>query len=654
MTDPLGGADRDQGGGDGRPDATAPDPTAIERWLSPERAAGIAALIYGVFWFTAFRYFGGRSTLHADDGPTLAVFGGDEPAFFVQAFLFQVALAGWLWLRMKRAWPPALSTLWADLKQNPRRAYVAFAAMAGALALIVGLGVLGAHPITEDEKTTLFQAHLLIQGRLSVPVPEGAVAFWQPFVVMPAGRWSGQYPWGQSALLIPGVLLGNPWVVPPVEAAITVYFTARLAEEYTGDSRAGLLAAALGALSPIVVLSGGTLHNANLAAACAAASLWGFVRVSERPGWAGWITLGVATGLGIHARAMDQAAISVGCGILLLLRFRRDLPGLARALGPAILVSLPIVALLPISNHFAYGRWSTTGYALFNGNHGWVTMGFGRGPFDTPHTLRIAMAKTVTAFVRVAFYETGSPLGFCLLAAPFLAPRRRGIAAIAPAVPALVVGIGYFFYAASSIDPTGPVYYLALTPLLLAWAAVTAVDLHDGAGEAFGASRPWARRALPAFLIAQAAAAIVVFWPAQVGHLLRNADQSADCETTLQQAGIERALVFTVTLPPERQLNSWHRAPPLTEPPFDAPVLWARPRGFAEDARAIARFAGDRRVVLETCFGRMPSVLAYDPTRRTLTSLDGKASRRIEDAEMESWLLFMPRDQADPPRQPGH
>jgi hypothetical protein len=194
----------------------------------------------------------------------------------------------------------------------------------------------------------------------------------------------------------------------------------------------------------------------------------------------------------------------------------------------------------------------------------------------------------------------------------------------------LVVATGYFFYAGSSIDPTGPVYYLPLMPLLIAWTAMVAVDLD--------ATAAWLRRAVPTFLCAQGVAALLVFWPAQVRSLMRDIDHATECETMIDEAGIKRGLVFAVTLPAYRELSSWHRLPPLTEPPFDAPVLWARPFGTADDLITVKRFAGDRPVFLATCFGLDPTLNRYDPEHKIVRSLDGKQEKVITPEEEARWL----------------
>ncbi len=611
----------------------------------PRLLLGGAALLFAVLWVLAWRYFPGEAPIHANDGGGLARFGVNEAPFLIAAAVVEAFLCAYFTARLSTRWPRALDDLWRDLMASPERAYAGFGFIAAVLAAVVGFGLLGRHPISEDEKTYLFQAHLLLQGRLSAPAPPGALAFWQPFIVLPPGHWSGQYGWAQPAALAPGLLVGMPNLIPPLEVAITVFFTGKLAAEYTRDVRAGIVAAVLAAISPILVLTAGTLHNANLSAACAAVSLWAMARITRGPHRGAAIALGVATAVGLQNRPLDQLVITLGGGVLLLIEYRRKVGALIRALGPGMLASLPVIALLPISNHFAYGHWWTTGYAMFNGSHRWKTMGFGLGPGAELHSWPVAAAKSVAVLVRMAFYTTGCPVGFALAVIAAFGLLGRGSRAFAPLVPVGLYAVAYFFYAASSIDPTGPVYYLALTPLLLAWIAMAAMALHD-AVVTMGREAPRARlsRLLPALLCAQALAAAAIFWPSQVAYLYGDVTQASSCETLLKSLGVERGLVFVMFNPPKEttpiglpvSTTTWYRRPPLSWPPFEEPILYARILGFDRDAQTVRRFAGDRPVYLEKCLmAGEPRLLRYDPARHTIAKMDGTDEIELDEIDPE-------------------
>jgi hypothetical protein len=570
-----------------------------------------------VLWILAWKHYAGRVPLHGYSPMSLSSFAPFEAPFLLAAALMEFIAFAWVTVVFVRRPHPWLDAKWRELLERPTVAYLAYAGVAFALAISVAFGVVHLHTITEDEKTYLFQSWLLRRGSLSVPVPPGAMAFWQPFIVPIAGNWTAQYFWAQPALLALGTLVHCPWVISALELSMTVFFTGLLASEYA-DRRAGVLAATLAATSPMLVMTGGTLHNSNLSATCGAMSLWALVRLAKRPGLPATLALGLSTAVGLHNRMLDHAALLFSAGIVIAIHYRARLPELARRLAPAVLIAAPFLALHLIINRAQSGSYWHGGYWLFNEGHGWTTMGFGRGPFGTPHTIAIASAKTLSALVRVAFFATGCPIGLLAACLPLFGIRGKGGRGMAPLVVVAIYVIAYFFYAGVSIDTTGPVYYVALAPLLLAAIATNMVDLHDALRDV---SR--LRRLVPAMLIGQSVAAVIVLWPPELLQLARAADDSARCDALIEVAGVERGLVF-VELGAPKPAMSWTNRAPLALPPFDAPVLFAPSQGPAEDVKTVATFAGDRPIYLAKCVHENdPALLKYDPDRNLVGPLEG-------------------------------
>jgi hypothetical protein len=577
---------------------------------------GACAAISLLLWILSWKRNAARLPLHGFTPLSLAFFAPFEAPFYLAAGVVEVVLLAWVAAMYARRPHPRLAKQWGELLARPKAAYGALAFVAFSLAMSVALGVVHLHTMNEDEKTYLFQAWLLLRGGLTVPVPSGAEAFWQPFVVFVDGKWTAQYFWAQPAALALGTLVHCPWVIPAIELAITVFFTGLLAAEYA-DRRAGVVAAILAATSPMLVMTGATLHNANLSAACGAASLWALVMLAKMPSRSASIALGLSTAIGLHNRPLDQVALTFGAGIVLLLKERRNLPALARRLAPAVLIAAPLLALFPLLNHAQSGSYWHSGYWIFNEGKGWKTMGFGRGPFGQAHTVSIAATKTLGVLVRVAFFVTGCPVGWLLACLPLLGVSRGGARAMAPLVVIAVYVVAYFFYAASSINPTGPVYYVALAPLLIATIAASAVNLHD-------ALRQTAiERLIPAVLVGQSVAAILIFWPPELLQLARGADDSAKCDALVEAAGIDTGLVFVDTTV-KKPAMSWTSRPPFSLPPFDAPLLFAPSKGSAEDAKTASKFAGSRPVYFATCVHEDdPNLVQYDPALERTTPLEG-------------------------------
>jgi len=584
-------------------------------------ALGLAASLTILLWILAWKIYAARIPLHAYTSVSLSSFGPFEGPFYLAATVVELVVFAWVATVFFKKPRRGFDAKWLEALEKPTTAYAGFAFVAFALAIVVAVGVLHLHTIDEDEKTYLFQSWLLGRGRFSVPVPPGSTAFVQPFVVAIDGTWTAQYFWAQPAVLLLGTLVHFPWGVSALCLATTVYFTALLASEYaqpSPDHRAGVVAAALAATSPMLVMTGGTLHNANLSATCGVVSLWALTRLSKEPSTSASFALGISTGVGLHNRVLDHAALLLGAAILLGVRHRRALPALARRLAPAVLLSLPFLALHPLINRAQSGSYWHNGYWLFNQRHGWKTIGFGQGPFGDSHTVASAAAKTFSALVRVAFFCTGCPIGLLVACLPLFGITSKGARGLAPLVVVAVYVTAYFFYAAPSIDTTGPVYYVALVPLLAAIIAVNAVDLFD----TLRASNGW-QRVVPAVLLGQGVAGILVLWPPQLLQLARAADDSGRCEAVAERASLEAGLVF-VELNNHKAATSWTGRAPFAWPPFDAPVLFAPSRGPEEDAKTVSLFAGSRPIYLAKCVHENdPTLLRYDPEHALVGPLPG-------------------------------
>lgn len=564
-------------------------------------------------WALAWPSIGGAAPLHAYSVGELFTPTAHEAAFYVALVPLQLLLALWLWQVLSAA--PSLEERARPLLAHPRRTALALALLAGGAALLLTFRTFGGHPFTEDEKTYLFQARLLLEGRLSVPVPPELDAFRQPFLVVARERLSAQYYWGYPALLAPGEWAGLPALVPAALLGVTVFASARAAEAYSGDARAGLAAAALTATSPLLLLQAGTLHNANLATTCTAATLWALATLYRRRSLGAAVALGLATGLALHNRRLDQVGILAGSALLLAggCRWRRAATDtgrphwaeLARRLAAAVAIVVPFLLAQRAINLALSGDPNHDGYWLFNTPFGWKLMGFGTGPFGAPHTPRIAAAKTLTYALHVLFYTAGTPWAFGLVGAALaLVPRPERRRLVAPLLLAGTYLLGYFFFAGWSVTSVGPVYFGALIPALTATLGVAAARLHRALA---------GRASVPAALAALLASAAVLFWPTQIQEGERVGRASGACTRLVQRAGLERALVFVQPMGAP-SIHSWAFQPPLPSPDFDDAVLFAFARGVEADRRVAQHYGAGRPIFLTRCVQEPDAVLyRYDP-----------------------------------------
>ena len=563
------------------------------------------ALAVLALWAASFPLFARRGPVFGFSYFTLAALSGNEAVLYAIVALVELPVSVGIALWLARGAPFALER--AARFALARRGTVA-AVLAGGTA-VAALAVAGLalrfHTLTEDEKTYLFQAKLLLLGRLTTPVPAAADALWQPFIVESAGRWSGQYFWAQSALLALVLPLHAAYVVPALEVGCTVYFTYRLAGEITEDGRAALVAALLVASSPIVLWTGATLLSASLATACGAVALWAVARLAKTRDATASCALGLSTGIGLHCRPLDHVTLMLGAGCVLAVARRWETRTIARRLAPAAAIAAPFVLAHPFLNAAISGDWRHSGYWLYYRGHDWRGFGFGTGTGGFPHTPAMAAAKTLSNTLRMAFYAFGGPWLWALLPAAFALGAERAPLRAGAAIAALYVAV-YFFYASTPIAMTGPVYFEPLMPVVATMTALAAVAVHNriAMSTGFGA-------AVPAFAVAHLVAAALVFWPPALLELRREAVDAARCDNLA--AGLDPIRPALVFVAPAEARVSWTYWPPMPSPHLDDRVLFARSAGPDIDSRVAAQIGAGRDTYLARCVAAPePGIDRYD------------------------------------------
>src|SRR5258706_11418639 len=109
-----------------------------------------------------------------------------------------------------------------------------------------------------DSTSYLFQAKLLAQGKLFAVAPPEFGFSSSPHINIYGGRWFAKYPFGQSLLLVPGLWLEAPWLMPALATGFTLLlFFAFMRELFDGRTSTVPLFPAF--ISPTTPLLGATL-----------------------------------------------------------------------------------------------------------------------------------------------------------------------------------------------------------------------------------------------------------------------------------------------------------------------------------------------------------------------------------------------------------
>ena len=340
------------------------------------------------------------------------------------------------------------------------------------MATAVAWGVFEAVPHLEDEQANLFQAKVFAIGQVTVAAPPVPGSFFIPFVVNLNGRLFGKYTPGYPLALALGALIGQPWLVNALAAALGVLGAYLLGRDLF-DPDTGLLAAALGAISPMFVLLSGTLLAHPTALAALVWFAWAFVR-ARRPQERHRYTFAMLAGglMGWAAITRPWTAAAVGAPFILLALYDvvRSLGrALPRYLGMAVVFGL-FLAILPLFNYVATGSPTTNTYQLW-----WPydTIGFGpqigRGPDG--HTWDKAMLNFRLDFPLLG--ETlfgwptvwGAALSWLPIALglmwPPLSKREWGLAIL----PAALIAAHWLYWARGE-SLYGPRYYSEALPFL--------------------------------------------------------------------------------------------------------------------------------------------------------------------------------------------
>jgi 4-amino-4-deoxy-L-arabinose transferase-like glycosyltransferase len=438
-------------------------------------------------------------------------------------------------------------------------------------------------PHLEDEVAYLFQARTMALGRLTVPSPEVKQAFWIPFVLDHQGRRFGKYPPGWPGILAAGVLVGLPWLVNPLLAALSLYLVYRLGKTLY-DERAGLLAVGLGLTSPLfLVLSGSYLSHLASLLLLLLFSLW-FVWTAQ--GRSRWFALGagLALGLAFLTRSLTAMAYAAPFIVYSLVQIVRRQAHWARYLLIAT-GGAAVAALLPVY------QWAVTGDPWLNPYVLWWPydrIGFGPdiGAMPGGHSFAYAWINLKQDLSRAATDVLGWPALSWIPLVLGLALRPHRAKDWGLLAPFACLVIAYLFYwIGSPARLWGPRYYFEGFGGLWLLGAVGLLKAWDWASEQ---RQRWLRPALVAVLVLVVAGGLLANLPYRTGEANGFYGVTRSQLDPIEEAGLHNALVIVYA---ERWLEygaMLGEASPL----LDDDVVYARGNGDEMDAAVMALYPG--------------------------------------------------------------
>lgn len=324
--------------------------------------------------------------------------------------------------------------------------------------------------LTTDEGSYVFQANNFLDGLIAREAPPFGRTLQHQMIIQDVDvGWLSRYPPFHSLWLVPGVAIGNPYLIVALTAGLSLLFITFTVRSL--GIRAGPVIVLL-LCSPYFIFMHGTLLSHVSGLACISLMLWGYVRwlVKQRTYWL--VVAGVGWGLLFMGRPYSAFLLAIPFGInsLLVLNRNRDLPTLT-ATGVFVLSSLSGVIGLLVYNYLAVGDPFTMTYLYYDSTEG---LGFGmRHTLGAPtdHTLGrglMVLWDNLKSFDLWFLGWRGSLIGVLILV---MAGWRNGI------TPLLLGGIivlplGYVFFWYEGIQVAGPVYYFESLPFLMVGATM--------------------------------------------------------------------------------------------------------------------------------------------------------------------------------------
>jgi len=427
----------------------------------------------------------------------------EERAFWVTGMLLIVGPA----IVLANLVPNRFDRTWNALRERvgsfrDRWFVLGAASFALLAAAAVSIYVLSRKPTTSDEVAQLWQARILVSGRLWLPADPNP-EFFAIDNVIDRGRWYSQFPIAGPAILAVAMLLHAAWLLSPVLAGLTVVNVYRFASAAYGTAVARA-SALLCATCPFLLLMSGSYMNHTLVVfltTLALAELPPWMNGTRRRQVVASIVIGLSLGLAVAARPLDGAIAGVALGAFMAYFAVRH----SRVATAAVVIA---AAALPIGGLLAT-NWLTTGHPLLFGyevlwgaNH---SLGFHNDPSGNPHTPARAVTLAIVYLMQLNWSLFEWPIAGLLIvggALVVIGKLERWDVLLLAWIALQLVAYAAYWHAGALF---GPRYLFTVVPALL-------LITGHGLAVAERKASPAVRRAVVAGL----AASILTSWISRV------------------------------------------------------------------------------------------------------------------------------------------
>jgi Dolichyl-phosphate-mannose-protein mannosyltransferase len=291
------------------------------------------------------------STLELQLGAFLMILGGTIAGYG------RIMPGGKNWLSAVGLWGSRIASCLTG--QNHGFIVGLFVFTAGVAAILIGTLIFQDFPLTGDEWSYFLQAQIFSRGHLQVDSPTHP-RFFDVWAMVNDGKFYAWAPPGWPFLLMPGIVLGVPWLMNPVAGALTMLIVYRLGR-LVYNRVVSLLALVFMLFSPFFLLHSASYFAHPSSLLFITLCVFFYAKGIASKASLNFLLAGLCGSMSFLIRPFDQVAVFSPLGAyLLVLRSRREVAlrqlvwfGMSHALG---------IFLMLAYNYLQTGNPLTMGY----------------------------------------------------------------------------------------------------------------------------------------------------------------------------------------------------------------------------------------------------------------------------------------------------
>jgi len=321
-------------------------------------------------------------------------------------------------------------------------------------------------PTGADENSYIFQAHNFSEGKIARPAPVLKEAFRQEMIILnDHAGWLSRYPPAHSLWLVPGIWMGNLYIMIALAAALGMWFVCAAASEVKiPEWMVGLPLL----LCPFFGFMYGTLLSHTSGFMTVACMLWAYLRWRHSGQWLFAVIAGLAWGFFFLNRTYTALLVAIPFGVDAVLLGVVD-RNIKRWAGIAFFAASSCAGVLAylVYNELATGHAFTATYLYYEPSE---NLGF--GPRRTQgiiidHSLENGIKNLTFDLYQLNRWLLGFSGSLIVWAGLILAGWRNRYSWLL-AGSTLFVWIGYIYFWFPGVkDAGGPVYFFETIPMLL-------------------------------------------------------------------------------------------------------------------------------------------------------------------------------------------